>query len=223
MITPFQKRQLIEQELSRRVAETKKQKWVDLNKALREASAADLESQLVAADNEYNTKVEQGVDAVASALSDIPYVIGGSIAGRFWGLTRTPGDIDVIIPANVDVPRLEERLRAQGITVDSLRLRDQPFAVATTFLDFLPIRFYFRTFALQDNFLSRRVTKNFNGTQIPVMTAEDVIIVKLILGSDKHHRDIINIVNARRDTLDTAYINNNTPQERQVDKDRLVN
>lgn len=149
----------------------------------------------------------------------LEHAFGGAIANNYWGVVRATQDVDVLVllPAirfqefaaaldeagysmltdegrrvPVDVPRMRESERSRRLFAvyrDGLKLE--------VFLPFLPI---------QNEILRRAVRLDFEGRPIPVTTAEDLIVLKLIFHRPKDLQDVRGILATQGKRLDFAYM-----------------
>jgi len=59
---------------------------------------------------------------------------------------------------------------------------------------------------LETDFLERAIVLNVEGTDVPVMSPEDVVVTKILTGRPKDIEDARSVMMARRHTLDTDRI-----------------
>jgi len=152
---------------------------------------------------------------VALKAAGLPYMIVGSVAASFYGLTRATHDLDVVISLTsegveglsaalgedfyVDEQAALEAVDRHdmfnvvqmdsGVKVDFWMLRDDEFA-RTQF--------------------SRRQCLDFEGVPACVASAEDTVLSKLlwyqITPSDRQLSDVRGILELRKDRLDWDYL-----------------
>lgn len=145
----------------------------------------------------------------------LPYMIVGSVAASFYGLTRATHDLDVVIALRpeaveglaaalgegfyMDTESAQEAVARldmfnvihmeSGVKVDFWMLKDDEFA-RTQF--------------------ARRQCLDFEGVQACVESAEDAILSKLkwyrISPSDRQLSDVRGIIELQRDRLDWGYL-----------------
>ncbi|HXH40897.1 MAG TPA: hypothetical protein VNN08_19885 [Thermoanaerobaculia bacterium] len=143
-------------------------------------------------------------------------MITGSLASSLHGEPRTTHDVDLVIVITREQLRLIlERFKRMGLYV-SAEAAGEALEKKTDFnvIDFsggwkvdLVIR-KDRPFSLIE--FDRRREVEYDGTQMPIASAEDVVIAKLewakIGGSDRQIEDVAGILRVQKGTLDIAYI-----------------
>jgi hypothetical protein len=152
----------------------------------------------------------------ALEAAGIPYMLTGSFASSYHGLPRATQDIDIVISPTADQVRALVRMLPgseyyidENAAVDAL-LRYGQFNVidlATGWkVDFIIRKT--RPFSCLE--FDRRSEIEFQGTNLVVATAEDVVIAKLEwakLGqSQRQIEDVSGILKIRSEELDLEYI-----------------
>ena len=157
----------------------------------------------------------------------IPFMIVGSVCSSNWSMPRSTNDVDVVIEAtlaqverffallgdkyysSLDMARegLAHQLMfniidfASGVKVDLIPRKSRPFDIEQ-----------FR----------RRIPRPLKGREVPMSTAEDVILAKLewnkITPSERQVRDAQNVAVAQWPNLDRDYLRKWAP-ELGVDED----
>ena len=154
--------------------------------------------------------------AAALDAAAIPYMIVGSFASSAFGQPRTTMDLDVVIePTNETLARFLDGLDPdrfyvdREVAIDALRRRGM-FNVIDSATGW-KVDFVIRkatAHAVEE--LGRRIQGVLLGVQVMVATPEDVILAKLGWakdgGSQRQLEDVANILAARRDQLDRAYL-----------------
>jgi len=145
----------------------------------------------------------------ALTAAAIPFVFGGAIARNYYAEPRLTMDLDIGIflppDAHAQVltalatlfPIPDTPAVAQSIQRDAqvrLAWDDSP----------LDLFFSYDPFHAVSAKRTRRVA--FAGTEIPILSVEDVILHKLLFNRPKDWRDIADMLYAQRDTLDRGYI-----------------
>jgi hypothetical protein len=147
---------------------------------------------------------------------DVPCMLTGSLAGAYYALPRSTQDVDLVLDVTVEQLRdLVQRFRARGLYVsetaaeEALRTRGQ-FNVIDARAGWkvdLIIR-KDRAFSVEE--FSRRRPAMVVGVNVALATPEDLILVKLEWGrlgdSDRQRTDVLQLVEARWDTLDREYV-----------------
>ncbi|MFY9344943.1 MAG: hypothetical protein WAT39_20790 [Planctomycetota bacterium] len=165
--------------------------------------------------------VSSAIDHVALVLAQqqIPHAFGGALAQNYWGVVRATQDVDVLafIPA-VRFQQVVDALTAHGFTS---RARDggvSPLEVAVAresqrvrglfeaWLGIVKVELFSPILPLQHRILERAVQLPWKDRKIPVTTAEDLILLKMVFHRDKDLRDIRAMVATRGESLDRAYM-----------------
>jgi predicted nucleotidyltransferase len=152
--------------------------------------------------------VAELLDALAAAMAerDLPWYLFGAQAAIVWGSPRLSADVDItaaIEPANVD--SFIEAMRRHGF---DLTFSDPDFLERTRVLLFvhrsthMPLDVVLAGRGLEEDFLSRAIFVDVDGTHIPVISPEDLIIGKIMAGRPKDIEDIRSVIHLRRASLD---------------------
>lgn len=164
------------------------------------------------------TPEEQTLARVVQLLdgAGIPYMITGSVAASYHGRPRATHDTDVVIePSETQLETLVSRLAAAGFYVDAERARAalrsrRHFNVIETRhackVDLIVRRD--RPFSREE--FARRLTVDFAGQAVTIVTPEDAILSKLEWArgagdSEKQLEDAAGVIALNR-SLDRAYI-----------------
>ncbi|MFZ6005834.1 MAG: nucleotidyl transferase AbiEii/AbiGii toxin family protein [Actinomycetota bacterium] len=149
----------------------------------------------------------QRVVALDRALDAVPHAFGGALALAYYAEPRATIDIDL----NVFVPaeRFEEvasPLRAVGVTVDEavakLVARD---GQARAWWDTTPVDLFFAYDAFHAAAARARRTVPFADTEIPILSAEHLVVCKAVFNRAKDWIDIDAML-ALGHRLDTAEV-----------------
>jgi hypothetical protein len=154
-------------------------------------------------------------------LLDIPYLVGGSVASSAHGHPRQTNDIDIAIQINEtnadlfveefqgDFMLTDPMVREALSTGDEYRSFQMIHYESLLRIDcFLPIG----TPLQQSEFARRVMLEILPGLEVPVASAEDIVIRKLLwfqLGghvSDRQWNDIIAVLDVQGSRLDNAYL-----------------
>lgn len=149
--------------------------------------------------------------------ADIEYMVVGSFASTFHGITRTTQDIDIVVAlSGHQVRRLLDGFPEDSYYISETAVREalhrrSQFNVIdldTGWKADLVIQ-RSRPFSVQE--LQRRERVTLMGHPLWIATAEDTIIAKLEWAregqSEKQLRDVAGILQVRGDALDMEYIN----------------
>jgi len=141
--------------------------------------------------------------------AEIPHAFGGANALAYYGTPRATADIDL----NVFVPvsqsdRVLQELAALGVDTSNPSLRDwiERDGQIRVFWERTPIDLFFSYDPLHDSSMRRRRVVDFGGDPIHVLSAEDLIVYKVIFDREKDWRDIAEVIYASNQQLDFDYI-----------------
>ncbi len=144
--------------------------------------------------------------AAAMAERDLPWYLFGAQAAIVWGSPRLSADVDVTVaiePAIVD--SFIETMRRHGF---DLTFSDSEFLARTRVLLFvhrsthMPLDVVLAGPGLEEDFLRRAISVDVDGTHIPVISPEDLIIGKIMAGRPKDIEDARSVIHERRASLD---------------------
>lgn len=171
--------------------------------------------------------VSDVVDKVAAVLEQqqVAHAFGGALAQNYWGVVRATQDVDVLamVPA-LKLPPLLEALTAAGFRGRDEAGTDIPLDVAAAreaqrkrglfeaWLGLVKVELFTPMLPLQHRILERVVMLVWKQRRIPVTTAEDLILLKMVFHRDKDLRDIRAMVATRGATLDRAYLTTQAAQ-----------
>ena len=141
----------------------------------------------------------------------VPWYLFGARAAILHGVARLTADVDVTVrlPAATSAEMLATGLERHGFVrrvtaADFMaRTRVAPFVHTATSL---PLDVVLAGPGLEDLFLSRAVQVEVEGVQVPVASAEDIVVMKVLAGRPKDVDDVIAIVAAQERTLDFGYV-----------------
>lgn len=149
----------------------------------------------------------------------VPYAFGGAIAQNFWGVVRATQDVDLL----VSVPRirfeelrvalvgarfgaLDERGRPVPLTVERMVAEERERHLVTVARDLVKAEIFIPFLPLQHSILRRCVRVPLGSREIPVTTAEDLIVLKMAFHRDKDLRDVRGILSIQKGRLDLVYL-----------------
>ena len=150
---------------------------------------------------------------LADALARLQarWYVFGAQAALVWGRPRLTTDVDVTVGAVTGgAPRLLSALESRGFAVridatqDFIRqtrvlpLVHGPSGLAADIVLGGP--------GLEDDFLARAVRVDVGGVTVPVLSAEDLIVTKVLAGRPKDVEDIRGVLAERGERLDFARI-----------------
>jgi len=157
-------------------------------------------------------KVAKLLDALAATMveRDLRWYLFGAQAAIVWGSPRLSADVDItatIEPANVD--SFVEAMKRHGF---DLTFSDPDFLERSRVLLFvhrssrMPLDVVLAGPGLEEEFLGRAISVDFDGTNIPVISPEDLVIAKILAGRPKDIEDVRSVVHERRASLDRERI-----------------
>jgi hypothetical protein len=140
----------------------------------------------------------------------IRWYLFGAQAAILHGIARATADIDVTIdPADLSTTVIAGALTSHGFV---LRIDNEDFIEKTRVLPIshiasgVPVDVVLAGPGLEELFFERVVERTIGGTKIPVASAEDIIVMKVLAGRPKDLEDVRGIVSARGDDLDAPLI-----------------
>lgn len=149
--------------------------------------------------------------AAALAALRIPWYVFGAQAALIWGRPRLTTDVDVTVKLEgIATDALVQALSSHGITLrieataDFIRqtrvmpLQHEPSG--------LPLDLVLAGPGLEDAFLERAVAIDVAGTVVPFISAEDLIVTKILAGRAKDIDDVRGVLEERGPQLDAGQI-----------------
>jgi hypothetical protein len=141
---------------------------------------------------------------------DLPHAFGGALALAYYATPRGTHDIDInfFIPAD-EARRVLELLQKIGVALDlesalSRTVRDGQIRVHW---EHTPLDLFFSYDALHDSCMARRRRVPFGDeAEIAILSAEDLLIFKVIFDRQKDWNDLGEMVYALGPALGTDYI-----------------
>lgn len=135
----------------------------------------------------------------------IPYCIIGGYAVACHGVPRQTGDIDVMVIIDGDPLDVVKMLRASGHGVNITKgdLLDPLGDVITIDTEF-PIQLIAAKYEYQLNAVKNATIVVYDNRDLPVASAEDLILLKLKGGSPRDLEDVETIVDVQGPKLDMA-------------------
>ncbi|MCG8592137.1 MAG: nucleotidyltransferase family protein [Proteobacteria bacterium] len=145
----------------------------------------------------------------AFAKARLPHAFGGALALAYYATPRGTVDIDVnvFVPPS-DVARVFALVAALGVDPGGEAERAQVAANGQVRLywEHTPIDLFFAYDPLHDRCLTRRRRVGFGGDDsIHILSAEDLVVFKVIFDRPKDARDIADVIFALGDDFDRGY------------------
>lgn len=151
--------------------------------------------------------------ALSRALTslNVPWYVFGAQAALIWGRPRLTTDVDVTVRlGDAESRALVSTLQGYGF---ELRIVATPeFVQQTRVLPLihqptgLAVDVVLAGPGLEDDFLARAVVLEIGGTSVPVISAEDLIVTKILAGRPKDIDDIRGVIEERGARLDIDQI-----------------
>lgn len=145
----------------------------------------------------------------AFEAAGIPHAFGGANALAYYGTPRATADIDVnVFVPSTDAGHVLRVLGELGTDVSSQRLTDliERDGQARVFWDRTPLDLFFSYDALHDSSMERRRRVDFGGDAIHVLSAEDLLVYKVVFDREKDWRDMAEVAFAAEGALDFGYV-----------------
>lgn len=160
-----------------------------------------------------NNDFREFIQTVINCLNDsgIKYVIVGGLASTIYGRPRTTLDIDMIIDdTNENIYNLENVLRENGFDFnqDEIIIAIQERSHCSIFHTSFPFRIYIQgTYSsLDERSVKNREKRIILRHEAFVEKPEDLIIAKLVYGSQQDLEDVKAIIIRQKRKLDKNYL-----------------
>ena len=155
--------------------------------------------------------LDEKIIAIENALADagIPHAFGGANALAYYATPRATADIDlnVFVPES-DAGRVLAVLGALGAATSASHLLKSVAERGQVRVpwDGTPIDVFFSYDALHESSMERRRSVDFGDVEIHILSAEDLVIYKVVFDREKDWRDIAEMVFANDQPLDFDYV-----------------
>jgi hypothetical protein len=155
--------------------------------------------------------LDEKIVAIGAALeaAKIPHAFGGAQALAYYGTPRATHDIDLnVFVAASGADRVLQVLGQLGVATagEALRAAIERDGQARLFWDRTPIDLFFSYDPLHDSSMERRRRVDFGGDEIHVLSAEDLMVYKIVFDREKDWRDLAEVVFAASGELDLGYV-----------------
>lgn len=140
----------------------------------------------------------------------VPWYLFGAQAAIIWGSSRYSNDVDVTV--SIDRENLLSFIDAMKKAGFDIKYDDMDFIERSRVLPFthdatgLSLDVVLLGPGLEEEFLDRKQAVDVDGTTIPVISREDLIILKILAGRAKDIEDIKAVIYEYRTTLDRERI-----------------
>ncbi len=154
---------------------------------------------------------DEKIVAIERTLSarNVPHAFGGANALAYYGTPRATADIDL----NVFVPVSRARevldvLAELGVSAPDPGVleRIERDGQITLYWERTPIDVFFSYDPLHESSMRRRRRVDFGGDPIHVLSAEDLMVYKVLFDREKDWHDIAEMVYAANESLDFEYV-----------------
>jgi hypothetical protein len=143
------------------------------------------------------------------AARDVPHAFGGANALAYYGTPRATADIDLNVFVPVSRAREVLQLLAElGVAAPETNLleRIEREGQVTLYWERTPIDVFFSYDPLHESSMRRRRRVDFGGDPIHVLSAEDLMVYKVLFNREKDWNDIAEMVYAANESLDFDYV-----------------
>ncbi|MCL4814952.1 MAG: nucleotidyltransferase [Vicinamibacteraceae bacterium] len=150
---------------------------------------------------------------LAEALDEagVEWYLFGAQAAALYGVARLTADVDVTVRLQASQPTemLAGVLERHGFV---RRFSDPQFMERTRVAPFvhsattLPVDIVLAGPGLEEQFLRRAAMHEIEGVRIPLASAEDLVVMKVLAGRPKDLDDVFAIATNRAGSLDVGYI-----------------
>lgn len=157
--------------------------------------------------------------ATAFDRLQLRYAVGGALASSYWGIVRTTQDVDclVSIPAvkyqlladalnDLGCVQLDEGERSTEVSVVRMRSQAQTEHLIECCRGSVRIELFVPAVPLQEQILQRAVMMPIADRQVPVTSAEDLVLIKMAFHRVKDLQDVRGILWVQRGQLDLDYL-----------------
>jgi hypothetical protein len=154
--------------------------------------------------------LDEKIVAVARALegAGIPHAFGGALALTYYATPRATHDIDLnLFVAASEVARVVEALSPLGISFGPAELqRITREGQGRAFWEGTPLDLFFSYDSLHGSCMERRRSVAFGSETLQVLSAEDLVLFKVIFDRAKDWRDVAELTFAGGEHVDWDYV-----------------
>ncbi|MCP5040251.1 MAG: nucleotidyltransferase family protein [bacterium] len=158
-----------------------------------------------------NLLLDEKIVAIAAALDTvaIDHAFGGAIALAYYGTPRGTTDIDLNVFVTTDyvyaLDKVFSKLGAEKIDRDALSTLDREGHLRARW-GHTPIDVFFAYDDFHHSCEERARQVPFAGTDISILSPEDLIVFKVVYGRPKDFRDIREVLLCMGEELDVKYM-----------------
>jgi hypothetical protein len=155
--------------------------------------------------------VADAARSIADALEEagIDYAIGGALAYAYYGIPRATNDIDLnVFPSSFAIPELVRALLHAGCEIDQPRVVEQLSTGNDASARCLGWRvdIFAPSLPVHESARERRVSHPLQGRSAQFLSAEDLMVFKILYYRTIDVADLERLILVQRDRLDTAYV-----------------
>ena len=146
--------------------------------------------------------------ALAFEKAHVPYAMAGAIGLVYWAEPRGTIDIDFnVFIAAEEAKTLFPALHELGVRLDDAEAERQVLATGQIRLDWsgVPLGLFFSYDHFHDSVRSRVRIVDFLGHSFPVISAEDLVVFKVLFNRPRDWADIEQVLATRAPDFDIAY------------------
>ncbi len=158
-----------------------------------------------------NLLLDEKIVAIAAALDAvaIEHAFGGAIALAYYGTPRGTTNIDLNVFVTTDyvyaLAKVFEKLGAEKLDRNALSTLDQRGQLRIQW-GHTPIDVFFTYDDFHDSCAKRVRQVPFAGTDISILSPEDLIVFKVVYGRPKDFRDLREVLLCMGEQLDANYM-----------------
>jgi predicted nucleotidyltransferase len=139
----------------------------------------------------------------------IGHAVSGSIAAMIHGYVRATVDVDLLVVApKLRLPEVFDAIRSEGFEGEDRAMLDElarRYCAAFSrgklqFEVFVPV------FPWHSTLVARAVRCEIDGIEVPVVSVEDLVVLKMLWYRDKDAVDVPRLLEVNRGRTDVAYI-----------------
>lgn len=157
------------------------------------------------------THLEKSLVEVSKFLKKmhVPHMVIGGVANLFWGNPRTTQDIDITI--QIPDSRIDDLLKVAVKKFEVLVKNPDDFIKQTRVLPLrtrsgIRIDIIFALLPYEESAIAKAKLKVIGKIKIPICSAEDLILHKIISERPRDHEDVREILKHQRGKLDERYL-----------------
>lgn len=158
------------------------------------------------------TNQERALAALARAFDEheVPYMVIGGQANALWGEPRATLDIDVTLwwPDESRIDELVGYLAPQFLprVKNPLDFVSETRVLPLATVEGLAVDVILGLLSFEEQAIQRARSIEIGGEQVRFVTAEDLVLLKIVSQRDRDHADIRGVVRMQGKRLDLAYL-----------------